>query len=656
MWGRMWPAAALVFVASLGSSAGASALKAPAAVQVRPTAFGSCASLVSYARNHLAQTHGLPEPPIEAAASTSSVGTKTVSPGVVGSAPATASAAANGGASAGASTPSFSTTNDQEAGVDEPDIVKTDGSTLFAIAQGKLQAVSVTGATPKVVGSLDLGPGGYGAQLLMQGNRLLVISGQPRAVPLAGSLPAAPAALRASPYFLYGNQTLLTEVDISDPSAMKVTQTMNVQGTFVDARQNGSSARIVISSAPQAIVQPQMAVASSGWVPTWSFKDVRSGRHFVRPIAPCNAIRRPVQFSGLGMLSIVTVDFDKGLQAAQSSSLMADAQIVYGSPTSLYIATQKWINPELPIVSLPPAQTTVIDRFDVSDPDTTTFVASGEVPGYLLNQFSLSEYNGYLRVASTSRPIWWGPITSAIPLSQSFVTVLGTQGNVMVPVGQVSGLGQGEQIYSVRFVDDMGYVVTYHQVDPLYTIDLSDPTAPRVAGQLDLEGYSAYLHPLGDGLLLGVGVDVSTDTNEPTGAQVELFDVANAGSPKLLAKAALGAGSSTQVTYDHHAFLYWAPTNLAVLPMQSYVTTTLVPGAGATSNGQSFAGAVAFHVSRSVGIGSPTQIVQDSVNGSTPAIERSIVIGNRLFTLSDSGVMASSLDTLQRQAFVPFTA
>ena len=99
-----------------------------------------------------------------------------------------------------------------------------------------------------------------------------------------------------------------------------------------------------------------------------------------------------------------------------------------------------------------------------------------------------------------------------------------SKGGVLSPVGQVSGLGQGEQIYSVRFVDDTGYVVTYRQVDPLYTIDLSTPTAPKVAGQLELEGYSAYLHPLGDGLLLGVGVDVSSDTNEPTGAQVELFD------------------------------------------------------------------------------------------------------------------------------------
>jgi hypothetical protein len=435
---------------------------------------------------------------------------------------------------------------------------------------------------------------------------------------------------------------------------MKVTQTMTVDGRFVDARQAGTSARIVISSAPSAILQPQLAGASKGWVPTWQFRNVRTGRRFTRPVASCDSIRRPVDFSGLGMLSIVTVNFDRGLGAAHADSLMADAQIVYGSTQNLYVATQKWVSPALSVTQLPTSQTTVIDQFDVSDPDTTTFGASGEVPGYRLNQCSLSELDGYLRVASTSRPIWWGGVEAiAPPQSQSYVTVLQSKGGVLAPVGQVSGLGQGEQIYSVRFVDDTGYVVTFRQVDPLYTIDLSAPTAPKVVGQLELEGYSAYLHPVGDGLLLGVGVDVSPDTNEPTGAQVELFDVSDAANPKLLSKTTLGAGSSTQATYDHHAFLYWPPAGLAVLPMQTYGGGVVTPGAPITSS-QSFNGAVAFHVSRSGGIGSLTQIAQDAVNGATPSIERAIVIGQTLYTLSDSGVMASSLSTLARQAFVTF--
>jgi len=643
-------AAAGALVASAASSA-APALHRPTAAQVRPRAFASCPALVGYARAHFAVTHGLPEPPMTPLGVST---TAAPAPKASGGPVAGAAAATDGGS--GTSSTGFSTTNNQEQGVDEPDIVKTDGSTIFTVSQNKLFAVAVDGGKPRLAGSLDLGSDGYGAELLLRGNRVIVISNQAAVGIALGGGAALRPAIASSPYYLYGGKTTLTEVDVHNPSAMKVTQTMSVDGRFVDARQSGSSARIVISSAPHVIVEPLLQTKTSGWIPTRQFRDLRSGRGFSRPVAACSDIRRPVQFSGLGMLTIVTLDFDRGLGLAHSDALMADAQVVYGSQSSLYVATQKWVDPRLAVAQLPSSQTTVIDRFDVTDPDQTTFVSSGEVPGYLLNQFSLSEYNGYLRVATTSRPIWWGagpPQT----LSQSYVTVLASSGGLLVPVGQVSGLGAGEQIYSVRFVDDTGYVVTFRQVDPLYTIDLSTPTAPRVAGQLELSGYSAYLHPVGDGLLLGIGVDVGAANNEPTGTQLELFDVSDAATPKLLAHTTLGGGSSTEVQYDHHAFLFWPPTKLAVLPVQIYATPIVTPlpqpSGGKTQSGDQFIGAIGFQVDRS-GIKEVGRVVHDPGNGSTPVIRRSLVIGDQLFTISDGGVLASSLGTLAQQAFVAF--
>ena len=143
------------------------------------------------------------------------------------------------------------------------------------------------------------------------------------------------------------------------------------------------------------------------------------------------------------MLTILTLDLDRGLWTAGSTALMADARVVYGSPTSLYVATQKWIDPTLAPSRLPPTTATVIDRFDVSDPARTTLVASGSVPGYLLNRFSLSEYKGDLRVATTTSPIWWGGGARGGATSQSSVTVLRRSGALLAPVGQVSGLGAG---------------------------------------------------------------------------------------------------------------------------------------------------------------------------------------------------------------------
>jgi hypothetical protein len=639
------------------------AVPAPAlarAVHVHPRAFASCKRLVGYARTHFAVTHGIPETTPRALSEPSSA-TRRVRP--------QAAAPVQNSGTSGSGT-SFSTTNNQEPGIEEPDVVKTDGSTIFAVEQGTLHAVGAVGSAPRLVGSLPLGTTGYGAQLLLRGSRLLVISGgQESPVGVGVALPALRRAvgghpsIMPSPYY-YAATTTITEVDVRDPAAMKVARTMTVEGTFVDGRQNGATARLVISSAPRAIATPALRAHAAGWIPARRFHSFITGHRYKRPVAACSAVRRPVQFSGTGMLSILTINLDLGLYATDSTALMADAQVVYGSSSSLYVATQRWINPVTSAAKVPSSEETVIDQFDATNPEHTTLIASGSVPGYLLNQFSLSEYKGYLRVASTSRPIWWNEAQP--PPSQSYVTVLADHGAEMTTVGQVSGLGAGQQIYSVRFIGDAGYVVTFRRVDPLYTIDLSAPTSPRIAGQLELEGYSAYLHPVAEGLLLGIGQDVGTG-NEPSAAQLELFDVSNPAAPRLQARSTLGSGSSSQVQYDHHAFLFWPPTALAVLPLSIYSTTPVsvppapqplsVPGSsgGQVSPAESagFVGAVGFRVDRS-GITEVGRIAHDPANGESPQIDRSVVIGQQLFTVSSEGVMASSLTTLARQAFVTF--
>src|ERR1700686_121720 len=656
------------------------------AAHVRPRAFASCARLVGYERTHFAATHGVPETSPRPL-SEPSIAARSPA----GSASPTAAAPVEN-AGTNVSGTSFSTTNNQEPGIEEPDVVKTDGSTIFTVEGGTLYAVAA-GPAPRLAGSLALGSTGYGAQLLLRGSRLLVISGN-RATPigigvavparpaavggqssalsgvapaaLAPSTPLAPSvpSIAPSPYY-YAAATSITEVDVHDPAAMKVARTMTVEGTFVDARQNGATARLVISSAPRAIATPALRAHASGWVPARRFHSFITGHRYTRPIAACSAVRRPVQFSGMGMLSILAINLDRGLYASDSTALMAAAQVVYGSATSLYVATQKWINPLTPARTVPSPPETGIDQVDATNPERTTLIASGKVPGYLLNQFSLSEYHGYLRVASTSRPIWWN--ATQPPPSQSYVTVLADHGGVLAAVGQVSGLGAGQQIYSVRFIGDAGYVVTFKRVDPLYTIDLSSPTAPRVAGQLEREGYSAYLHPVAEGLLLGIGQEVGPE-NEPSGTQLELFDVATPAAPRLQARATLGSGSSSQVQYDHHALLFWPPTALAVLPVSIYPTTPVsvpptpqpLPAAGSSggqaSTGEStggVVGAIGFRVDRS-GITEVGRITHDPVNGASPQIDRSLVIGQQLFTVSSEGVMASSLATLARQAFVTF--
>ena len=585
----------------------------------RLRAFSSCPALVGYAKGHFAQTKGAPAGGV----------TPLAEPGLSGRTPAPTAVSKE------SSAPVYSTTNVQEEGVDEPDLVKTDGTTIFTVVGDTLYAVAATGpGAPRITGSLKLD--GSGGDLLLQGSRLLVIQ-SPSVVtvePVGAPLEVAGRGLRG--------ETVLTEVDVSDPAALKVARTLTLDGQYVNARQNGATARVVLSSTPRAYAVAGVRGRASGWLPRSRFASRISGRHRTRTMVACRAVRRPPTFSGLGTVSILTIDLDKGLWEVDADAVMTDAQTVYGSTGHLYVATQRWIDPQTAPGDLP-TTTTLIHRFDVSDPDRTTYEASGEVPGYLLNQYSLSEQGGDLRVASTADPVWWQGRQEGS--SQSYVTVLRRQGATLAPIGRLSGLGQGQRIYSVRFIGDVGYVVTFRQVDPLYTIGLADPTAPKVLGQLELLGYSAYLHPIADDLLVGVGQD-ATPEGRTKGVQVSLFGVGDPAHPKLLAQHALGAASSSQVEFESHAFLYWAPRRLVVLPVQVYDT-----GSGSSSSG--FTGAVALTVTPS-GIAEAGRVAHDPADGSVPAINRSVIVGDQLLTVSDGGVMATALDGFGRVGWVAF--
>ena len=317
----------------------------------------------------------------------------------------------------------FSGTNVQEEGVDEPDIVKTNGNTLFAVANGKLNAVDVSDAKPSLLDTLKLDPG-LSHELLLHGDRLLVLSRggywiEPLPAMAARMMPFAPA------------QSVLAEIDVSNPKALRLVRTLSLDGAYVAARLVGGSARIVTSSqVPSTLpfVQPKngtkeelaaagkrnRAVVASSRVASWlpSYRIARPGAKATkkRALVQCRNVRRPVGFSGLGLLTVLTVDLAKGLEPVDSVSVMTDGRIVYASPESLYVATERWA--DRPTPDKPTQEkdgvSTAIHKFDISSPARTQYRGSGQVSGYLLSQWSLSEHRGVLRVVSTESPAWWG--------------------------------------------------------------------------------------------------------------------------------------------------------------------------------------------------------------------------------------------------------
>ncbi|MEY2517117.1 MAG: hypothetical protein QOJ89_4475, partial [bacterium] len=596
--------------------------------------------LLSYARHNARRTGGAPGVPTRAGA---------VQPQILSApGPVATDAAPVGAPAPSASTgskaqaPAFSSTNVQEAGGDEPDIVKTDGRRVFAIAGRRLYALDVTGDAPKLVGSLELA-GSDGHQLLIRGDRVLVMT-----TSYGGGAVDMPSRASSSADIAYrGSTVVLSEVDVSDPAAMVVRRTMQLDGALVDARLTGATARVVVVSSP-GVVAPD-SIASTGlrrWVPRTVLRSRVSNRTFRRSVVPCGAVRHPRAFSGLDLLTVLTIDLDKGLFDVDRDAIMAGAQSVYGSPTSLYVASQRYVPALEAGRALPATMRTQIHRFDASREGVTSYAASGEVTGFVLSQYSLSEYDGALRVASTDEPQWFdGSLTGS---SESFVTVLAERGATLAPLGRVGGLGRGERIYAVRFVGDKGYVVTFRQVDPLYTLDLSDKANPRVAGELKLLGYSAYLHSVSDDLLLGVGQDAGAEGGR-LGTQLSLFDVSDLHKPVRRAQATLGASSSTTAEFDPHAFLFWKPASLAVIPLSAY---------GRSDGRPTFEGAVGFRVG-AASLGEAGRIVhpdQGAQRGIAPPIARSLVIDDELYTLSYAGLQASRLDTLAPLAFAAFPA
>jgi uncharacterized secreted protein with C-terminal beta-propeller domain len=192
------------------------------------------------------------------------------------------------------------------------------------------------------------------------------------------------------------------------------------------------------------------------------------------------------------------------------------------------------------------------------------------VRGTLLSQWAMSEQGGYLRVATTTGDVVPAPGEGIVPQrsaqSQTSVIVLAERGRRLVQVGSVGGLGRGERVWAVRYLGNIAAVVTFRQTDPLYLVDLSDPTRPRLRGALELTGYSSYLHPVGPGLLLGVGREADS-AGRVLGAKATLFDISDLARPRQVSSLDLGDGWS-QLDGDSHAFTYLPDRHLALLPQQ----------------------------------------------------------------------------------------
>ena len=481
-------------------------------------------------------------------------------------------------ADAGAVTNSATGTNVQEAGVDEPDLAKTDGEIVVRVSDRHLVVDDVTGSQPRRLSRLRLpGPWLDRHEVLLVGDTALVVGEQ------SGYdwHTFVDSAWRVAPTGTVGARTHLTRIDLSDPTTPQVLEHQRIDGSMVAAREYGDgTTRVVVSTGlPQLdfvrptparsrreAVRANRAIVREAPVEAW-LPGLRrgngKGRH---PLLDCASVLQPERPSGFGTLSVLTFPVSDP-SAMTTTAVLAAGSLAYSSADRLYVATieQSWWDDVVPLdgdgggrVSDPPS--TEVHAFAL-DAAATGYVASGRVPGTVRDRWSFSEHEGRLRVA-TALGRGWEP-------RENSVQVLAEEGDRLRVVGAVDGLGPREQIQSVRWLGDLAVVVTFRQVDPLYTLDLADPERPRVLGKLKIPGFSSYLHPVGGGLLLGLGEDADRD-GASTGGQAAVFDLNDPSDVRRADTVALGHWERFSAAWEPRAFTYLPEQRLALAAVDNW--------------------------------------------------------------------------------------
>jgi len=489
---------------------------------------------------------------------------------------------------------SFSGTTIQEEGVDEADVVKTDGTYLYIISGEMLRIVRAhPSADLALVSEVPLE--GYGREIYLRGDRIIAITatfggfyyfGDDIALvdPALGdgtdgadgdredlTLIAAPE----DEYLYERPQTFVTIIDVSSREAPAVLSQTSFDGSQSSSRMIDGVLHLVISNYQDyyydvmpLLGRPELEVAGDDvdeFVPQVRRID-DNGVETEAPLLTWQNLYRPIEPDGFGMVSVVSMDVE-GDGEFSAVGVVAEPGLIYSSLQALYLTNTKY-----DFSSDGERETTNLYKLAYVD-DGAVPVATGSVPGRILNQYSMGEYQGYLRVATTI-----GPTFSFLDGVQSDPTnsvfVLDEVDGELSVVGSVDDIAPRETIQSARFIGERGFVVTFEQIDPLFTLDLSDPTDPRVIGEIEVPGFSTFIVPMDENHLLTVGQYLpAPPAFGPWGVQLSIFDVTDFEQPIQSANVVIGgedANGWSEALYDPKAFTYFAEAGLVALPVSLY--------------------------------------------------------------------------------------
>jgi hypothetical protein len=495
-------------------------------------------------------------------------------------------------------------TNNQVVGVDEADIVKTDGRYVYFAMNGSLRIAEALSA--KMVSSTQIA--GVTRELFVEGDRAVVYTSN-------GFVGKRCTYGYDCTFRGDGTSTKVSVFDIHDRHEPKLVRELDLSGSLMAARRIGNAVHTVIadndaSTPPYATTPPGFETCgtpeakvreSFAKLKADNEKKIRSSsrtgfptiteRGVAQPM--CNGLLRTPIRDGQSFTSVVSFDLADDKTPATTATLQSRPGAVFASSTGLYLSVThqkqasagRWYSYYAPSVD----EVSEIHKFKIgANPNETRYIGSGTVPGHVLNQFAMDEWYGYLRVATTK-----GRVPD--PKVESAISILAENANGnLTRVGAIDKIAPGEDIRAVRFDDDRGYVVTFKKTDPLFVLDLFQPTKPAILGELKIPGFSTYIHRIDPEHLMSIGFDADDHGSFAyyDGIILQLFDVKNPTDPKLIHKEKIGTrGSSSEAATDHLAFNYFASEGLLAVPM------TLCEGGGDGRNGSlTFSGLLVYDV------------------------------------------------------------
>lgn len=570
--------------------------------------------------------------------------------------------------SANAGSIQYSQTNIQVQGVDEADLVKTDGKYIYQVSGQKVIISQVYPADAmKVVAVLNSGESSFSPQeLYVDQDNLVIIGSSQTNMPMPLDLEVN-AKMIMPPYY-YTPKVKAVIYSIRDKQNITKTRELELDGNYVSSRKIGSALYLItnkyINYYPGLGQDPIILPA---------YRDSAVKAEDIQ--IPYSQIRCFPPVLQANYLLIAGLDLAKPKEAVQVSTYLGSGENIYVSEKHLFVAVsqqESYYSGRTGILGkIVPEnrqEKTLVFKFALNQ-GKVTYLQKGEVPGRILNQFSMDEFQGNFRIATTVGHSW----NSGDQTSRNNLYVLDSGMGI---IGQIQDIAPGEQIYSTRFMGERAYMVTFKTVDPLFVLDLSNPQKPQILGALKIPGYSDYLHPYDANHLIGFGKDTVELPQKDyqgkvvgtmayyLGMKIALFDVTDVANPKELFSEKIGdRGTSSELLHNHKALLFDKEKGLMALPvtvMQVPAGTAMEPSTGMPPYGQfSFQGAYVYNLDLSKGFAlkgkithlTPEDYLKAGYSGSEPdkQVNRILYINDTLYTLSNTQIKANELAGLEEK-------